>query len=105
MLERGREKRSLRNVSVTMILYRESEDDKAEKLREKTDRDTIVNVDFPKGTSVASAREQQVQLRQIGNEFVTKFKYAKGLKPFFIGVFDLQIDETDYKWLKDEIAD
>ena len=48
MLERGREKRRLRHVSVTMILYRKNEDDEAEKRREKTDRDTIGNVVLPR---------------------------------------------------------
>ena len=56
-----------KNVMVTMILYREKEDDKKEKQREKgkqlgntaTSVETPVNIDFPKGTTVADAKEEK----------------------------------------------
>ena len=54
---------------------------------------------------MADAHEEQELLRQIGNKFPTKFKYAKKLKQFFIGSFELTIDDIDHKWLKDEIED
>ena len=60
----------LKKVMVTMLLHKEKEDEKAEKLREKTGTDIPVHVDFPKGTSVASALEQQEDLREIGYKFI-----------------------------------
>ena len=36
---------------------------------------------------------------------MNQLKYAKNLKQFFIGTFELTIDDTDRKWLKDEIED
>ena len=54
------------NVMVTMILFREKEDDKKEKQRTKENRSAIpreietpVNIDFPKGTTVAEANEEK----------------------------------------------
>ena len=44
-------------------------------------------------------------MRKLGNQFPTKLKYAKNLKQFFIGTFELTIDDTDRKWLTDEIED
>ena len=32
-------------------------------------------------------------------------RYAKNLKQFYIGSFELKIDDTDLKWLKNEIED
>ena len=89
-----------KNVMVTMILYREKEDDKAEKQREKQKLDTPVNIDFPKGTTVADAKEEKEELRKTGNQFASKLRYAKNLKQFYIGSFELKIDDTDKKWLK-----
>ncbi len=60
-----------------MILFREKEDDKSEELRDKQIMATSVNIDFPKGTTVAAALEQKEELRQIGNACPTKLKYAK----------------------------
>ena len=50
MLERSREKSKLRDVTITMMLFREKDGE--------TNEDTTVNVDFPAGTSVASALAQ-----------------------------------------------
>ena len=72
---------------------------------DKQSTETPVNIDFPKGTTVADAHEEQELLRQIGNKFPTKFKYAKNMKQFYIGAFELTIDDTDRKWLTDEIED
>ena len=94
-----------KNVMVTMILYREKEDDKAGKQREKQKLDTPVNIDFPKGTTVADAKEEKEELRKTGNQFASKLRYAKNLKQFYIGSFELKIDDTDKKWLKNEIED
>ncbi len=88
-------KRKLRNVSVTMILFREKEDEQAEKLRDKKSTDTPVHVDFPKGTSVADALEQKEELRQIGNILTTKLRCAKNLIQGFIGTFALSVDEAE----------
>ncbi len=52
-----------KNVMVTMILFREKENEKSEKLREKTSTDTPAQVDFPKGTSIEDAREEQELFR------------------------------------------
>ena len=89
-----------KNVMVTMILYREKEDDKKEKQREKNRLETPVNIDFPKGTTVADAKEEKETLRKTGNQFASKLRYAKNLKQFCIGSFELKIDDTDVKWLK-----
>ena len=90
---------------VTMILFREKEDDKKEKQREKQNTETTVNIDFAEGTTVADALEQKDELRELGNQFAKKLEYAKNLKQFFIGSFELTIDDIDHKWLKDEIGD
>ncbi len=71
-----------KNVMVTMILFREKEDYKKEEQREKTSGETPVNVDFPKGTTVAEAKEEQELLRQTGNKFAPKFKYSKTSNKF-----------------------
>jgi hypothetical protein len=71
---------SLKKVSITMILYREKESDKDEKQRDKQSTETPVNIDFPKGTTVADAHEEQELLRQIGDTFPAKMKY--NLKQF-----------------------
>ena len=87
---------------VTMILFREKEDDKKEKQRTKenkaaipTEIETPVNIDFPKGTTVEEANEEKDLLRQTGNKFAAKFKYSKNLKQFYIGEFELRLDEAD----------
>ncbi len=54
---------------------------------------------------VADASEQKEELRHIGNQFPTKLKYAKNATHCYIGEFDLTVDDTDRKWLKDEIED
>jgi hypothetical protein len=103
-----RETLETKNVMVTMILYREKEDDKKEKQREKgkqlgntaTSVETPVNIDFPKGTTVADAKEEKEELRKTGNQFASRLRYAGNLKQFYIGSFELKIDDTDVKWLK-----
>ena len=94
---------SLKNVGLTIILYREKESDKAEKQRDKQSTETTVNIDFAKGTTVEDAHEEQELLRQIGDTFPAKMKY--NVKQFYIGDFNLTIDDTDRKWLKDEMED
>ena len=49
------------------------------------------------------AHEEQELLRQIGDTFPAKMKY--NLKQFYIGDFNMTIDDTDRKWLKDEMED
>jgi hypothetical protein len=66
-----------KNVMVTMIFFREKEEDKNENQRKKTSEETPVNIDFPKGTTVAEAKEEQELLRQTGNKFASKYKYSK----------------------------
>ncbi len=44
-------KQKVRNVMVTMILFREKESDKAEKQREKQDREIPVNMEFDEGAT------------------------------------------------------
>ena len=79
-----------KSVMVTMILYREKEEDpKKETQKEKTSIDTPVNIDFPKGTTVADAQEEKEILRKTGNQFASKLRYAKNLKQFYIGSFEL----------------
>jgi len=60
MLERGREKRKLRDVTITMMLFREKDGE--------TNEDTTVNVDFPAGTTVASALAQKKEMRKAGKK-------------------------------------
>ncbi len=48
-------------------------------------------------------REEQELLRQIGDTFPAKMKY--NLQQFYIGDFNLTMDDTDRKWLKDETED
>ena len=47
MLERGREQKRARDATVTLLLFREEDKERNE--------ESTVNVDFPKGTTVASA--------------------------------------------------
>ena len=49
---------SLKKVSITMILYREKEDDKSEKQRDKQSTETPVNIDFPR-----KAQRRQMLMR------------------------------------------
>ncbi len=85
-------------------------------------------MDFPKGTSVASAMEQQEDLRQVGDAFLAggatvqrtvniwgrdkrnikntvRFRYAKNLNQFYIGQFQLRFDESGFSWLTNEVED
>ena len=64
-----------------------------------------MNVDFPRGTTVAEAKEEQELLRQTGNKFATKFKYSKNLQQFYIGEFELRLDEADLSYLKNDVED
>ena len=82
------------NVMVTMILFREKEDEKKEKQRTKENKSAIpreietpVNIEFPKGTTAEEANEEKDLLRQTGNKFAAKFKYPKNLKQFYIGEY------------------
>ena len=45
------------------------------------------------------------ELRKTGNQCASKLRYAQNLKQFYIGSFELKIDDTDVKWLKKEIED
>ncbi len=94
---------SLKNVGLTIILHREKESDKAEKQRDKQSTETTVNIDFAEGTTVEDAHEEQKLLRQIGDTFPAKMTY--NLKQFYIGDFNMTIDDTDRRWLKDEMED
>ena len=66
-------------------------------------RKQLLIFDFAKGTTVEDAHEEQELLRQIGDTFPAKMKY--NLKQFYIRDFNLTIDDTDRKWLKDEMED
>ena len=35
----------------------------------------------------------------------SKDKHMKNLKQFYIGQFELNVDDTDLKWLKEEVED
>jgi len=91
----------LKNVMSTMILFREKEDDKSERQREQTELAVPVNIDFDEGTTVESAQKQKAQIRHHASKVPLKFKYSKNLKQFYIGQFELRLDEADLSFLRD----
>ena len=118
----------LKNVMVTMILYREKEaDPKKEKQKEDEVGEIPVHIDFEKGTSAADAKIITKHIIKLGENIEkdaqatvvttgrgrnykktitpSKDKHLKNLKQFYIGQFELKVDETDLKWLKDEVED
>ena len=113
---------------VTMILSREKEaDPKKEMLKEKEVEETPVHIDFEKGTTAGEAKSQTKHIIELGAKVEafaqdtvvvkgrgrnykktitpSKDKHLKNLKQFYIGQFELKVDETDLKWLKDEVED
>ena len=127
ILARTSEKKKVRNVMVTVILFREKESEKAEKQREAKGAEVPVNIDFDKGTTVPEANAIKKKVRAAGakvtdaaqDEIVktgrgrnaktevrhSKLRHVKDLRQFYIGEFELRLDGADLSWQKNDVED